>query len=654
MNRAAGFIVLTAACVALSGCGHDQAPKAPETPPRTLTRITDPWRLTSGWNVRKHTAFVAGDGIGAWFGPAGDGIGADGTRLPLILGDAYDAKEDLKASQNPIAVTLSVGGKTLTPNSSLKRTMDLRTGILTTKWSDGGVTVKVESGAGPRSVGARWTVTSNTKVSIQAQPILPSGTAIGAGGTSPYATKRLSAWFFTNTGTAPAKPDADGEVGAASFPASSARTLKCSPNQTAVFSEYVLYPPASEDLRAVRPADALNRLLAGSKPQSWIDIDGPVEDQAAVHRFMYDLTRGEGQLLSPFGLSNTLYNGHVFWDADIWMAPVYDLFDPARIKSLCQYRLDRVSKSAGQPWPWESAVTGKNVAPAMAREIHIVGDVLWQLKQAEALGLLSGAEDKDRLQQAFTVAKAFWKTQMKKNPDGTWSIPNVTSPDENHTGDNDLYTNLLAQWTLNGGSWEKHSALRLKLPKDNISFLTYDDDRLLRTYKQAAAVLSIFPLQFPPAEQEAKTMILRFSDKTIPNGPAMSTSLTSLLMARYETPEKAYLEWRKSWEDNVQGHFLAFSEKKLQDRSIFMTGEAGCLNAVIYGFAGVRIDTQPQAGAQVKVKLNDGQWLSVVPHLPEAWNRLTLHGVWIMGKAYTLTVSRVGSRQMATLAKGTG
>ncbi len=37
-----------------------------------------------------------------------------------------------------------------------------------------------------------------------------------------------------------------------------------------------------------------------------------------------------GMSISPFGLSNQMYNGHVFWDADIWVFPALALLDPAK------------------------------------------------------------------------------------------------------------------------------------------------------------------------------------------------------------------------------------------------------------------------------------------------------------------------------------
>ena len=109
-------------------------------------------------------------------------------------------------------------------------------------------------------------------------------------------------------------------------------------------------------------------------------------------------------------------------------------------------------------------------------------------------------------------------------------IKGTMSPDENHIGDNDLYTNLLAMWLTNGRKWP--ATPTYKLPKDATSFLTYDNDPV-KGYKQAAAVLACYPLQYPPAEAQTKVMLERFAPKVNANGPAMTDSIhASALGAR--------------------------------------------------------------------------------------------------------------------------
>jgi trehalose/maltose hydrolase-like predicted phosphorylase len=210
------------------------------------------------------------------------------------------------------------------------------------------------------------------------------------------------------------------------------------------------------------------------------------------------------------------------------------------------------------------------------------------------------------------------------------------SPDENHIGDNDLYTNLLAMWVTNGMKWPAKPTY--KLPKDDKSFLTYDNDPV-RGYKQAAALLACYPLQYPPAEAQTKTMLERFAPKTNANGPAMTDSIHALLWARIGEPDKGYEEWRKGWFDFTRHPLMMFSEKRKSARTYFATGAGGSLQTVLYGFAGLRLDYKEATGAAWSRPLAGGKMLSVKPSLPPNWKRVRLRGITLPGGRYDFDIA---------------
>lgn len=72
---------------------------------------------------------------------------------------------------------------------------------------------------------------------------------------------------------------------------------------------------------------------------------------------------------------------------------------------------------------------------------------------------------------------------------------------------------------------------------------------------------------------------------------------------------------------------MLFSEKRRQSRTYFTTGAAGSLNAVLYGFAGIRLDEHEPQNVIWKRKLRGKRWISITPHLPKAWKQITLRGV---------------------------
>lgn len=403
--------------------------------------------------------------------------------------------------------------------------------------------------------------------------------------------------------------------------------------------------------------------------QTDIEIDGPVEDQQAVRSFMFYLRSAihpEGDMsISPFGLSDTQYNGHVFWDADIWVFPALAFIDPDAAKEIPEYRMRTVLDSyfgyspgklgsgiwkplhpktadlkrafaMGSPeqiirFPWESSVTGKETAPIMQEEIHISGSVAWSMNQAVELGLMSGRASAE----VFQGVDNFYRNRGTKGRGGLLELKGVVSPDEHHTGDNDLYTNLLADW-VGGQAWPRQPSYYL--PKDAQTFLTYDDDRL-RGYKQAAAVLSIYPLQYPPAEKQARQMMDRFSDKVTKNGPAMTDSVHSVIWSRLGEKEKAYTAWKASWEPFTRHPLMLFSEKRVRSKTYFTTGAGGALQSVLYGFLGMRLDWRQEPGSAWSTRLRGDNWLSVKPNLPPSWKSVKFRNFTVLGRRLTLSAS---------------
>ncbi len=390
---------------------------------------------------------------------------------------------------------------------------------------------------------------------------------------------------------------------------------------------------------------------------STIKVIGPPADAAFVERTTSILARAASrpQLpvreygFAPFGLNNSLYFGHTFWDMDVWVLPSMLFLQPEAVRQINKYRLDRAAQAkknateffkkpnSGMMFPWESSVSGKETVRASSvKEHHISGSVLWGLNLSEKAGISSSAE-------VGRVAVGVGNFYEKRSVTGAHGreIKDVMSPDENHIGDNDLYTNLLAQWAMNGRQWE--GPTKFKLPKDEKSFLTYDDDKE-RSYKQAAAVLSIFPLQYPEAEKQARTMMERFERKVSKNGPAMSDAIHATIWARLGEKEKAYDAWKRAWEPFVKGPQMMFSEKRSSERTYFYTGAAGCLNTVLYGFAGFRFDEKPLKGASWKKQLKSGWWLSCKPCLPPKWTSLRISPMIIDGVKYSVEIEGATAR----------
>src|SRR5829696_2452783 len=199
--------------------------------------------------------------------------------------------------------------------------------------------------------------------------------------------------------------------------------------------------------------------------KSDIKIEGDTQDQQDVHSMLYHLysfTR-EGTALSPspMGLSGLGYNGHVFWDTELWMFPAVLVMHPELAKNMVEYRFQRLEaakKNAfslgfkGAMFPWESAETGVEETPVWALsgpfEHHITADVAMAVWNYYAV-----TQDKQWLREkGYPILSAtadFWASRVERNGLGHYDIKNVVAADEwAENVDNNAFTNAAAKANL--------------------------------------------------------------------------------------------------------------------------------------------------------------------------------------------------------------
>ena len=89
----------------------------------------------------------------------------------------------------------------------------------------------------------------------------------------------------------------------------------------------------------------------------------------------------------------------------------------------------------------------------------------------------------------------------------------------------------------------------------------------------------------------------------------------------------------------MRGPWDAFAEKRTSNRVYFCTGMGGCLQSVLYGFAGLQVVEPGQKGQGTKIAGDGEASLYADPHLPPGWGGLTVKGVRFRGKTFDLTVT---------------
>ena len=142
---------------------------------------------------------------------------------------------------------------------------------------------------------------------------------------------------------------------------------------------------------------AAHRSLWNELWESDILIEGDDEAQRAVRFALFNLysscREGSGLSISPMGLSSQGYNGHIFWDSELWMFPPMLLLNKGIAESMIDYRIDRLMAARkkamaygfkGAMFPWESDDYGEESTPTFA----LTG--LWNIISLRTSVLLAG------------------------------------------------------------------------------------------------------------------------------------------------------------------------------------------------------------------------------------------------------------------------
>lgn len=137
--------------------------------------------------------------------------------------------------------------------------------------------------------------------------------------------------------------------------------------------------------------------------------------------------------LSPSGIGKggilyAEYQGHSFWDTEMWMLPPMTLLNPKWSEDILSYRyMTRKAASdnakatgySGYRYPWESAYTGREVTPDCCPEVvefqhHVISDIAYAFRSH-----LAATHDMNWWKTvgcdiAYNTAK-FWQSRAKYN-----------------------------------------------------------------------------------------------------------------------------------------------------------------------------------------------------------------------------------------------
>jgi trehalose/maltose hydrolase-like predicted phosphorylase len=396
-------------------------------------------------------------------------------------------------------------------------------------------------------------------------------------------------------------------------------------------------------------------------------VDGDAELTRAVRSALFCLmasVRAEGEAaVGARGLSGPGYRGHVFWDADVFVLPFLAATHPPAARAMLEYRLRRLPAAraaaqelerAGARFPWESAATGEDVTPRLARppqggvvpirtgelEEHITADVAWAT--VCYLDWTGDTSFEPSARELLLETARYWASRIRLDREGRAHIYGVIGPDEYHEPvDDNAFTNVMARWNLRRAAAltarpEREWWLRLA------EALVDGYDPATGVYEQFAGFFGLEPLiiaEVAPrrpivadlllgAERVEGAQVLKQADvlalhHLVPNevepgslgpnldfyeprtahGSSLSPAIHAALFPRAGRPDHGLMPLQLAARLDLDDLTATTAG------GVHLATMGGVWQALVMGFGGVR---------------PDGEVLAVDPRLPGAWNGLEL------------------------------
>ncbi|MGA9276923.1 glycoside hydrolase family 65 protein [Ilumatobacter sp.] len=196
-----------------------------------------------------------------------------------------------------------------------------------------------------------------------------------------------------------------------------------------------------------------------------VEIIGDDTAQQAMRWNLFQLAQAsiktQEQGIAAKGVTAGGYDGHYFWDTEVYVVPFLAYTDPIAARKLLRFRwhmLDAARRRAqdlnqvGGLYPWRT-INGEEASAYYAAgtaQYHINADVVFALaRYLDATGDVEFLADEGA--EILTETARLWNDLgfYATNNSGSFHIHRVTGPDEYTTVVNDnLYTNVMARFNL--------------------------------------------------------------------------------------------------------------------------------------------------------------------------------------------------------------
>jgi alpha,alpha-trehalose phosphorylase len=214
-----------------------------------------------------------------------------------------------------------------------------------------------------------------------------------------------------------------------------------------------------------------------------VEIDGDEELQQAVRFALFHIlqagVRAEQRAIAAKGLTGSGYDGHAFWDTEMFVLPVLTYTVPRAAADALKWRhstLDMARDRSqqlglqGAAFPWRT-IRGQECSgywPAGTAAFHVNADIADAVIRY-VMATEDNAFERDFGTELLVETARLWRSLGHHDAVGSFRIDGVTGPDEySAIADNNVYTNLMAQRNLRAAAdaAARHPEVATKLGVD--------------------------------------------------------------------------------------------------------------------------------------------------------------------------------------------
>ncbi|MGW7402762.1 glycoside hydrolase family 65 protein [Streptomyces sp. NPDC054833] len=194
-----------------------------------------------------------------------------------------------------------------------------------------------------------------------------------------------------------------------------------------------------------------------------IEVDGDEEIQQAVRFALFHVlqagARAEQRAIPAKGLTGSGYDGHAFWDTEMFVLPVLTYTAPSTVAEALRWRHNTLPAAReratqlgldGAAFPWRTIEGSEGSAywPAGTAAFHVNADIADAvIRYVEATG--DTAFEREAGVELLVETARLWRSLGHHDPHGVFHIDGVTGPDEySAVADDNTYTNLMARANL--------------------------------------------------------------------------------------------------------------------------------------------------------------------------------------------------------------